>query len=170
MSKQVKDMLVAEYNRRFATAKGGVVIDIRGLNSTTTTKLRSALRESGIRTTVVRTALARAAFKGHPLSVLAPALKGSSALLYGPESSVDIARAIVKLADGIPDLQFRGASFDGDYYDGKAGVEKLSKLPTRGEALSTVVGVALAPGARLLGIVKTVQERLEKGETIEKIG
>ncbi|MSR41992.1 MAG: 50S ribosomal protein L10 [Phycisphaerales bacterium] len=170
MSKQVKDMLVAEYNRRFAKAKGGVIIDIRGLNSITTTKLRGALRASGIRTTVVRTALARAAFKNHPLSTLAPALTGSSAVLYGLESSVDIARAIVKLADGIPDLKFRGASFDGDYYDGKAGVEQLSKLPTREEALSNVLGIAKAPGARLLGIVKEIQERLERGESIAKIG
>ena len=33
-----------------------------------------------------------------------------------------------------------------------------------------VVGAATAPGSNLLGIVKEIEERLEKGETIGKVG
>ena len=32
-----------------------------------------------------------------------------------------------------------------------------------------VVGAAKGPGGRVLGIVKTIQEKLEKGETVARV-
>ena len=56
---------------------------------------------------------------------------------------------------------------------------RLSAFPTRAEAHSRVVQLFLAPagnvvgalagpGGAILGVVKEIQERLEKGDTIEK--
>ena len=70
---------------------------------------------------------------------------------------------------------------DGQYFDGEAGVKELSKFPTRDEAQATVVqlllspgrnlvGAVKSPGSKLMGIVKEIQERLEAGKTIEKVG
>ena len=33
-----------------------------------------------------------------------------------------------------------------------------------------IVGCAKSPGSKLLGVVKTIEEKLEAGETIAKVG
>ena len=56
-------------------------------------------------------------------------------------------------------------------------MERLSKFPTRVEALSTVVtlylsparkvvGAVVGPGRKAVGLVKEIQRKLEAGETI----
>ena len=108
-------------------------------------------------------------------------LDGPSALAFGGTSIVDVARTLVEWAKKVEDLDLKGAVLDGEYFDGEAGVKRLSTFPTREEAQAKVVslvlapagnitGAAKAPGAKLLGIVKEIQERLEKGETIAKAG
>ena len=70
---------------------------------------------------------------------------------------------------------------DGNLFEGEAGVKRLSDFPTKEEAQAKVVQLVLAPGAnvlgaakgaggRILGVIKTIQEKLESGETIAKIG
>ena len=91
---------------------------------------------------------------------------------------VDVARELVDWAKKVENLDLKGAILDGEYFDGAEGVKRLSTFPTREEAQAKVVQIVLAPGAKLmggtqpranvLGIVKELQERLEKGQAIEK--
>lgn len=182
MSKTVKDMIVNEYRTRFEGVEGAVTVELRGLDSLTTNRMRTHLRTKDVRVTVVKNALARRAFAGSALEPLGPSLKGPTAVVYGRGPSVvDVAREVVawvKEHDKKREkCHFKGAVLEGVYYDGPAGVEKLSKMPTREEAISQVitivlspakkvVGIAVAPGRNVLGIVKEVQTRLEKGEAI----
>jgi ribosomal protein L10 len=98
-------------------------------------------------------------------------------VLTGAESAVDIAREIVAWAKDKESLQFKGACIDGEVFEGKVGVERLSKFPTRVEALATVVtlylsparkvvGAVVGPGRKAVGLVKEIQRKLEAGETI----
>ena len=100
--------------------------------------------------------------------------------LDGRTIRVDVARELVDWAKKVNDLDLKGAVLDGEYYDGAAGVKRLSNFPTREEAQAkvvqlvltpagNVVGAATAPGSKLLAIVKEIEERLEAGKTIEKI-
>ena len=169
MSKPVKDMIASEYSRRFEGVTGAVVVEIRGLDAKATTSMRGTLRSKGIKVTIVKNALARRTFKGGPLSVLEKALKGPSAMLTGTESAVLVAREIVKLAEAEKKVVLKGALFDGEYYDGDAGVKKLGSFPTREEAQAKVVTLVLSPARNIMGCVKTIQEKLEKGESVSKI-
>jgi large subunit ribosomal protein L10 len=169
MSKPVKDMIASEYTRRFEGVTGAVVVEIRGLDAKATTNVRGTLAGKGIKVTVVKNALARRTFKGGPLASLESALKGPSALLTGPESAVLVAREIVKIAEAEKKVVLKGAIFDGEYYDGDAGVKKLGSFPTREEAQAKVVTLVLSPARNIMGCVKTIQEKLEKGETISKV-
>lgn len=169
MSKPVKDMIASEYSRRFEGVTGAVVVEIRGLDAKATTSMRGTLRSKGIKVTIVKNALARRTFKGGPLSALEKALKGPSAMLTGTESAVLVAREIVKLAEAEKKVVLKGALFDGEYYDGDAGVKKLGSFPTREEAQAKVVTLVLSPARNIMGCVKTIQEKLEKGETISKV-
>lgn len=181
MSKPVKEMTMAEYKRRFDDIDGALVIDIRGIEANDNNEFRQGLAEKNIRVTVVKNTLARKAFDGTDLGALAPALDGPSAIAYGGESVVDVAREVVEWAKKIELLELKGAALDGQYFEGDAGVKALSKFPTRDEAIATVVQVVLSPGSNLMraatspgsnimGIVKELEERLEKGEEIAKVG
>lgn len=177
MSKPVKDMIIAEYRKRFGGVQGGVVVEIRGLDATSNNSLRTNFRKKGARVSVLRNALARKAFEGGPLEQLGPALVGPSALVYSEGSIVELAREIVAAATASKEIELKAAVLDGIYFEGKDGVERLSRFPTREEAQAKIVTLVLAPagkvlaatkgpGSAILGIVKEIQERLEKGETI----
>jgi len=181
MSKTVKDMIMNEYASRFAETSGAVLVDIRALDANQNAELRNDLVRKSIRVTVVRNRLARKAFDGHALEPMGPILTGPSAVVEGAESVVDVAREVVDWARKLKDrMELKGAVLDGELFEGKDGVERLSKFPTRQEALAEVVqlvlspgaqvvGAATAPGSELLGIVKEIEERLEKGETIAPV-
>jgi large subunit ribosomal protein L10 len=168
MSKPVKNLIASEYDNRFKGVTGAVVVEIRGLDAKATTSMRNSLRTKGIRVTVVKNALARRTFKGGPLGSLDKALKGPSALLTGMESAVLVAREVVKAAEAEKKIVLKGAIFDGEYYDGDAGVKLLGSFPTREEAQAKVVTLVLSPARNIMGVVKTIQEKLEKGEAIAK--
>lgn len=180
MSKTVKNLMIRDYKAKLDGVSDALVLSIRGVNAKDNNKLRIALAKKQIKVTVVRNTLARHAFKDSPLASLESMLAGPSALAYGG-SVVDVAREIMAWADKIANLELKGAVLDGTLYAGKKGVEQLSKFPTRGEALSQTVTLILSPARKIMGqvkgpggkvmaIVKTIQEKLEKGETIAKAG
>ena len=180
MSRPMKQMIVQEYQRRFDGVSDALLIDIRGIPANANNELRLGLLKKDIRITVIRNSLAKDAFKDSGLEGLEEGLEGPSALCYGGESVVDVARELVDWAKKINDLDLKGAILDGLYFDGEAGVKALSKFPTREEAQATavqlllspgrnLVGAVKSPGSRLLAIVKEIQERLEDGKTIEKV-
>lgn len=180
MSKPVKNMIVSQYTQELGELDGAVVIDIRGVDSNSNNALRADLRKQNIHISVVRNSLAKKALADTNLKGLFAALEGPSALVHGSESVVDVARAIIEWVKKIDKLQVKGAVLDGEYFDGAAGVKRLSTFPTREEALAKAVQIIISPGGKLVGaikgpggkllaIVKEIQERLEKGEAISKI-
>jgi len=181
MSKPVKDLIIAEYRKRFAGVTGAVVVEIRGLDASANNRMRTKFRAGGVHVTVVKNDLARKAFADGPLATLDAALAGPSAVVYaGERSVVDVARDLVKFATEVKEMELKAACLDGIFFAGKEGVQRLSKFPTREEAQAKVVslllsparkvvGCAVSPGSRILGIVKEVESRLEKGEAIARI-
>jgi large subunit ribosomal protein L10 len=180
MSKPVKKLIIDAYKGKFDDVTGALVLDIRGLTSNDNNTLRNGLLKKQIRVTVVKNSLAKQAFAGTALEPIGPALEGPSALAYG-ESVVDVAREIMEWTKKIKTVSLKGAVLDGQYFAGAAGVKRLSEFPTKEEAQAKVVtlilsparkviGCAVSPGSKVLGIVKEIQTRLEKGETIAKAG
>jgi large subunit ribosomal protein L10 len=177
MSKPIKQMIVRDYSSRFTGVEGGVLVEIRGMDAGTNNRMRTEMVGKKIRVTVVKNTLARKAFQGTPLEGLSKWLSGPSALVYGGDSVVAVAREIVEWAKDKEALQFKAAILDGITFEGKAGVEALSKYPTREEAQAKVITLALSPArnvvgavkgpaGRVLGIVKEIQRKLEAGETV----
>ncbi|MFN0012242.1 MAG: 50S ribosomal protein L10 [Phycisphaerales bacterium] len=178
MSKTVKKMIMTDYAARLGSASDAMLISVRGLKGTDTTKLRSGLRKKQIKVQVVRNSLVKASFKGTGLENLTELLTGSSALAFGP-SVVEVAREIVALLKDFPKLELKGAVLDGNLFKGEAGCKELSKFPTKGEAQAQVVTLIVSParklmaavkgpGSNIAGIIKAIEMKLEKGETIAK--
>ncbi len=181
MSKPVKEMIIADYKRRFGAIDSALLIDIRGVDANENNALRLDLGAKNIRVTIVKNTLARKAFAGSSLEPLNAALQGPTALAYGGESVVNVARALVEWARKSEQLQLKAAILDGEYFEGEAGVKQLSQFPTKDEAqarivqlvltpASNVVAAALSPGSTILSIVKEIHNKLQEGETIAKAG
>ena len=181
MSKTVKQMIVHDYAERFGEESDIAVISIRGVGANDNNALRSTLRKKDIKVTVIRNALAKQQFAGGALEALSPVLEGPSALAYGGASVVEVARELVELVKEFPDLELKGAILDGEVFEGEAGLERLSKFPTREEAIAETVQLVLSPaqnlvagvmgpGRNLASLVKAIEEKLEKGEEITKVG
>lgn len=181
MSKPVKNMLLKEYSRRFGDVTGALVVDIRALKAIENNKFRNTLRAKQIQVTVVKNALVANTIRDGDLKALDKILSGPCAFVYGAESVVDVAREVVEIAKKLKQIEIKGAVLDGELYEGKSGVEALSKFPTRGEALAQVVqvilspagnvaGSALGPGGSVAACVQSIIERLEKGETVARVG
>lgn len=181
MSRPTKEMLMRDYTERIGEDPvEALVVSIRGVDAQTNNRMRNELRTQGIRITVVRNGLAKIALKDTPLAGLSPVLDGPSALVYGEQSVVNVARELMKWAKDVANLELKGAILDGMLFEGAAGVERLSKFPTREEAIAKnvtlvlspgrkLMGAVKAPGANLLAVVKSIQEKLEKGETISPV-
>ncbi len=181
MSKQVKQMIMDEYARRFAGYDDAVLVSLRGVDANATNAIRQGLAQKEIRLTVVRNNLAKKSFEGTGLEGLTPLLEGPSTLAYGAESVVEVAREIVDLVKQFPDIELKGAILDGELFEGEDGIKRLSSFPTRDEAIAqdvtlilgpgrTLMGQVKGPGSRLAGIIKTIRDKLEKGEEIAKVG
>lgn len=174
MSKKVKNLITKELGERFKGIDAVAVISPRGITATKNNQIRRKLREKGLRMTVVRNRLAKRSLAADSkLQGFDKLLDGPSAVIYGNASIATIARIILDEKKTDEKLELRGVFFDGDIYIGDKGVEQVSKLPTREEAIGQLVALIVAPGQKLGGIlkgqagkvaalIKAVEERAEK--------
>lgn len=180
MSKPVKNIIIRDYKEKIGDIEDAMLISLRGVTSNNTNAIRKELGKKEIRVTVIRNKLFMSAFGDSNLAGLSPLLTGANALAYGAESVVEVAREIMELIKKFPEIELRGAVLDGQLFAGEAGIKALSKYPTRDEAIAQdltlilspgrkLLGQIKGPGGRLLGIVKAIEEKLEKGETISAL-
>lgn len=181
MSKTIKEILIRDYSARLEGTEDALVISLRGVSANDNNAMRAGLAAKQIRVTVVRNNLVRQAIAGTGLETLLPLFKGPNALAYGAQSVVEVARELMDLAKDVANLELRGACLDGELFEGKAGVERLSKFPTRDEAIvqavtlvlspaRNLVGAITGPGSGIAGLLKAIADKLEQGDAIEKVG
>ncbi|HEX4123432.1 MAG TPA: 50S ribosomal protein L10 [Tepidisphaeraceae bacterium] len=155
MSKPLKNMMTAQLADRLKGVETLGVINPRGIDAIKTNHFRRRLRTAGLRMTVVRNALARRAVGDGKLKGFDRLLDGPSALIYGGQAGASaIARLLLEEKKANDTLELRGIFFDGDVYAGDKGVETVSKLPTREEAISTLLALILSPARNLAGAIK----------------
>lgn len=181
MSKPVKDMIMKQYEALFASTTGAVMINNQLLKSNDNHALRTSLKEKGLHVTLVKNSLAKKVFTGTELEGANDFIEGPTSLVYPvseDSSVVAAARELIEAAKAFEGLEFRGAIMDGIKF-GPEEIKKLSDYPTKEEAQAKVVSIFLSPAknlagavkspaSNLAGILKTIQEKLEAGETIAK--
>jgi large subunit ribosomal protein L10 len=172
MSKPIKNLTTASYRKRFSELDGAVLVDVRGVKSNQANNLRGALKKKSVRVTVVKNSLARKALAGTKLEGLSKLFEGPSALVYGSDSVVTVARELIDACKEIEALKFKGAIMDGTMF-GPEQVKELAKYPTKPEAQAKLVtlifspgrklaGQIVAPGRKIASLVKAIQEKKEK--------
>jgi large subunit ribosomal protein L10 len=173
MSKKVKNLIEKHIEADFQGLDGVAVINPRGIGAIKNNLIRRRLNEKGLKMRVVKNTLAKRAGDRTKIKGFDKLLDGPSAVVFGKASISTIARALMEEKKLDDTLELRGMFFDGDVYVGDKGVEQVSKLPTREEAIGLVLAAILGPGAKLGGLfkgqagkvaalIKAVEEKAEK--------
>jgi large subunit ribosomal protein L10 len=153
MSKRIKALITKELQSKFDGADSLVVIDYTGIDSKTTAGVRAALRSKKGKMTVVRNAMAIKALQATGLKMAADLIKGTSAVVYGGDSIVDLVKELVEQGKTVQKLKIKGSVVEGQLLDEKATAE-LAKLPNRPELQAIILGQILGPGRKLAGQIK----------------
>lgn len=176
MSKTLKRLITDEIKQRLTGVTDLVLVNVIGLNSSNTYKLRTELRKKGLSLLVVKSSLARRATEGTSLAPAFEGAEGSVACVYGGEDFISLVKEMVSLhkKPEYEKVESRGGVMDGE----KLSPEKLkevAKWPNRQGQISLLLGQILSPGAnllsqikspggKLLSQVKKISEKEESGE------
>lgn len=149
-----KKAIVAEVNEIANSALSVVAAEYRGLTVAQMTKLRAQARATGVYLRVVRNTLARRAVEGTAFACLREALIGPLMLAFSQHEPGAAARLIRDFAKENEKLLVKTLAFDGQMLPAK-DLDKLASLPTRDEALASLMAVMKAPISKL---VRTLAE------------
>ncbi|MBD5522382.1 MAG: 50S ribosomal protein L10 [Lachnospiraceae bacterium] len=155
---ELKKPVVDEISAAIKDAQSVVLVDHRGLTVEQDTELRKQLREAGINYKVYKNTMMNFAFKGTDCEALVPYLKGPSALAISTEDATAPARVLCKFAKTADKLEIKGGIVEGVVYDA-AGITSVSKIPSREELLSKLLGSIQSPIANFARVMNQLAEK-----------
>ena len=155
---ELKKPIVEEISENIKDAASLVLVDYRGLTVEEDTKLRKQLREAGITYKVYKNTMMNFAFKGTDFEQLSAHLEGPSALAISKDDATAPARVLAKFAKTAPALEIKAGVVDGELYDAK-GIDALSKIPSREELLSKLLGSIQSPIANFARVMNQLAEK-----------
>lgn len=161
-----KKAIVAAVHEQASVALSAVIADYRGLTVEQMTQLRKLAREQGVYTKVVRNTLVRRAVVGTEFECLTESLVGPTLVGLSIEDPGAAARLFKDFAKDNDALDVKALAVGGKAY-GPEDIDILAKLPTRDQALATLMQVMLAPTTKLVRTMNEVPGKLVR--TIEAI-
>ncbi len=158
MSKVIKQMQMEHIRKSFDGVRDLVVVSIKGLTCHADHALRSNLRKKKIRMQVMKNSLARRVFTEAGLNIPddSPYWSGPTAFVWGDKnlSIAEVSKALdgelkaPKTAAQYKDkLVVKGAVADGS----PVTYAEALKMPTRLEAIGSILGAILGPGSAIAG-------------------
>ena len=160
---EMKKTVVDEISAAIKDAQSVVLVDYRGLTVEQDTQLRRELRAAGINYKVYKNTMMNFAFKGTDCEALLPYLEGPSAVAISTEDATAPARVLCKFAKTADKLEIKGGIVEGVAYDA-AGITNISKIPSREELLSKLLGSIQSP---ITNFARVMNQLAEKGGASE---
>lgn len=153
MARPEKVQEVEYLSKVFDEARSVVLSDFTGLNVDKLSELRKQCREAGIEYRVIKNTLAKRSIKGTLAEGLDEHFEGPTALAISREDENVPAKVLAKFAEEHEAPKFKAAVVDGKVIDA-TGVLALSKLPSRDELLSKLLGCMKSPGNNLVSVLQ----------------
>ena len=136
---ELKKPIVEEIAENIDGAQSVVLVKYSGLTVEQDTRLRKELRENGIVYKVYKNTMMNFAFKGTPCEELSQHLEGPNAVAISKTDATAPARILAKFAKDAKALEIKAGIVEGAYYDA-AGMDAISKIPSREELLGRLFG------------------------------
>ena len=170
MDRAQKEKVVEELGQIFESSGVVVVSHYAGLTVAEMQDLRARMREGGGSVRVAKNRLAKIALEGAPCERLADLMTGMTVLSYS-EDPVAAAKVAEGFAKDNKKFEILGGAMGSSFLD-RAGVEAVSKMPSREELIASIAGCIGAPASNIAGaigapasniasILSTIEERGE---------
>lgn len=170
MDRAQKEKVVDELGQIFESSGVVVVSHYVGLTVAEMQDLRARAREAGGSVRVAKNRLAKIALEGKPCEAMGDLLTGMTVLTYS-EDPVAAAKVAEDYAKANNKFEILGGSMGENILD-RAGVEAVSKMPSREELIASIVGCIGAPASNIAGaigapasniasILSTIEEKAE---------
>ena len=153
-----KQKVVAEVSEVAAIAYSAVAADYHGMEVSQLTELRNRAREKGVVLKVVKNTLAKRAFEGTKFECMSDSMTGPLLLAFSMEDLGSAARVIYDFSKENKALETKLVSVGGELF-GPNELERVSKLPTRDEALSILMATIKAPVTKLAQTLDAVPSK-----------
>jgi large subunit ribosomal protein L10 len=146
MAKELKEIVVANFQDRMSGMTDCVLIDYHGLDAERTVDLRNTLRQEGVRMTVVHNRLIRRAFKSRDdlPAKFSELFRGPTAILDAEEALSTI-KSIAKWRKKNENLaEIKGGLFEGQVLT-PGELSELAKIPDKETLQAQSAGMFLGP-------------------------
>ncbi|GIT88513.1 50S ribosomal protein L10 [Roseobacter sp. OBYS 0001] len=146
-----KEQLVDELGQIFESSGVVVVSHYAGLTVAEMQDLRARARDAGGSVRVAKNRLAKIALEGKPCASIADLLTGMTVLTFS-EDPVAAAKVAQDYAKENQKFVILGGAMGENALDA-AGVEAVSKMPSREELIATIAGMLGAPASNIAGAI-----------------
>lgn len=140
----------------------GVLVDYKGITVADDTKLRTELRNAGVKYEVVKNTLLSLAAKEANVDGLDPVLSGTTAIATSKDDYVAAARILSKFADTHKNFSVKSGFIDGKVISIEM-LTRLAKLPSREILLASVCNVFNAPIAAFARAIQAIVDKSAEG-------
>ena len=155
---ELKQPIVQAIVEDLTDAQSAVIVNYCGLTVAQDTELRKQLREAGVIYKVCKNTMMKRAFEGTDFAQLDEYLEGPNAIAISKEDATAPARILAKYAKDVPTLELVAGVVEDAYYD-KAGIEALSKVPSREELLGKLLGSIQSPITNFARVLNQIAEQ-----------
>ncbi|MBI2389747.1 MAG: 50S ribosomal protein L10 [Deltaproteobacteria bacterium] len=155
MDRNEKQAAIGELKQRFDRMTSLVLLDYKGINVETVTKLRAEFRKAGVEYKVAKNTLVKQALKGTKLlDVLSPHLRGMTAFAWSYEDPSAAAKVVKNfLRDNAGKVAIRGGVIEGTVLDATAVTEQLATMPGKDELRAQLLATMQAPMQQLVALL-----------------
>nr|WP_044201240.1 50S ribosomal protein L10 [Oscillochloris trichoides] len=170
MPTQRKVEIVDELSDKMERMQLAVVADYRGFTVAELTALRTKLRENGAEMVVAKNTLLRLAARNAGREAIEPFLEGPTAVTFAYDNVAKVAKVLLDASTKTAKPFVVRGGLLGNSPIPANGLENVTKLPTREEALAQVLGGISAPVSGVVGVlnaaisnvVYTLQARIDQ--------
>lgn len=154
-----KKSIVSEVAEVASSALSAVAAEYKGLSSVQMTNLRAAARQEGVYVRVVKNNLARRAVAGTDFECMQQALVGSLVLAFSMNDPGAAARVMKEFIKTNKQMEVKLVSVGGRLLPA-SDLDRLSKMPTKLQAISMLMSVMKAPVQKLAATINEVPSKL----------
>lgn len=157
MNREQKAEQIAWLNEQFKSARALFLTDFRSLTVSEMNALRGELRSKGAKFKVLKNTLVRRAYTDTDVAVIADDLVGTRAAAWTDhdDNVPNMAKVLISFAKTHPNLVLIRGMLNGKLVD-PSEMDILSKLPSKEELLSRLLGTMNAPITAFVGTLAAI--------------